>query len=208
MGCVRIKSQFDSGFVKKAYSMKINEEKIKEETLEEGFAETYLIDAGKIPFQDGLRQFCEENRCGQFNRNHSCPPVCGTEEEMWAKVRAFDKALIFVSRYSVKNAMDGAETSPLKKDHSKRARILIKRLVKEGLVPDKGLKILAGPCSFCAKCTLPEGKECTFPEERASCLSAYSVNVMKLAEEAGFELSWDLSQTTFIAMYVFNDTKE
>lgn len=181
------------------FDMKI----VSEEASKEKFSRVALIPAKEIVCQKGLRVFCEENRCGQFGRNHSCPPECGTEEEMAERLTRYDKALILVNAFEVKNALDGGETTPLKKQHSQKSRRFIKRLTKEGTLPDGGLMILAGPCSFCPECTLPEGKPCAYPKEQASCLSAYSINVMKLTEAAGFELSWELTQVTFVALYLF-----
>ena len=40
------------------------------------------------------RQFCEENLCGNFNVISSCPPACGTPEEMHRKALNYKKALI------------------------------------------------------------------------------------------------------------------
>lgn len=174
-----------------------------EEASREGFARLALIQAKDIVCQKGLRTFCEENRCGQFGRNHSCPPACGTEEEMAERLTRYEKALLLVNTFEVKNALDAGETTPLKKRHSQKSRRLISQLEAEGKLPEGGLMILAGPCSFCSRCTLPEGKPCAYPKEQASCLSAYSINVMKLTETAGFELSWDLSQVTFVALYLF-----
>ena len=41
-----------------------------------------VIDVSQIVFDAGFRKYCEENLCGQYNVNYSCPPQCGTPEEM------------------------------------------------------------------------------------------------------------------------------
>lgn len=50
--------------------------------LEEGFANAAIVDTKDIVFDPSFRPYCEENLCGQYNANYSCPPTCGTPEEM------------------------------------------------------------------------------------------------------------------------------
>ncbi len=51
------------------------------ELLEMARAEGFnaaMIDKANIPVNPAFRAFCEENRCGKYNANYSCPPNCGT----------------------------------------------------------------------------------------------------------------------------------
>ena len=41
--------------------------------VEEGFAGAAVIDTDKIVFDPMFRPLCEENLCGQYGVNHSCP---------------------------------------------------------------------------------------------------------------------------------------
>ena len=53
----------------------------------EGFAAAAVTDTDKIVFDPAFRPYCAENLCGQYGVNHSCPPDCGTPEEMKARVQ-------------------------------------------------------------------------------------------------------------------------
>ena len=47
-----------------------------------------------------------------------------------------------------------------------------------------------GGCSLCNPCKQVEGKPCVFPQKRLSCMSAYCIDVEKLAEHCGLEFAW------------------
>lgn len=56
--------------------------------LEEGFAAAEIVDTDQIIFDPSFRPYCEENLCGQYGANYSCPPSCGSPEAMKQKVLA------------------------------------------------------------------------------------------------------------------------
>ena len=64
------------------------------EALTLGFDNAAVIDVKDLVFVLEYRQFCEENLCGNFNVLSSCPPACGTPEEMHRKALNYKKALI------------------------------------------------------------------------------------------------------------------
>ena len=51
---------------------------------EEGFAAAVVTDTKDIPFDPSFRPLCAENLCGKYGANYSCPPDCGTPDEIAA----------------------------------------------------------------------------------------------------------------------------
>lgn len=182
-------------------------ERVKQKALEYGFTEAAVMDAKDLVFIPEYRMFCEENRCGNYGRNYACPPYCGTVEQMKEKTQKYRYVLVLETSIQVDDALDGSETTPLKKDHTGRSRAFIREMKQEGLLGE-GLSIMAGPCDVCKECMMPYQKPCPHPEQRASCLSAYSIDVGKLAEAAGMSFSWDMDQVSFFSMYLTNGGKE
>ena len=179
---------------------------LNELAKEYGFEGVGITTTDTIPFVPEFRENCEENLCGNYGRNYSCPPYCGTVEEMMAKVRSYRHAIVLKTAFEVDNALDGEAMKPLKKDHSQRSRLFFKQ-VKETYGITEDHMILAGPCGLCEKCRMPEDKPCPFEAERASCLSAYSINITTLAEELGMPISWDLDQVSFFSLYLWEKVK-
>ena len=54
--------------------------------VQEGFSSASVIDTSVIVFDASFRSYCMENLCGQYGANHSCPPLCGTPEEMKQRI--------------------------------------------------------------------------------------------------------------------------
>ena len=45
-----------------------------------GFSAAAVMDTKNLVFKPEYRVFCEENRCGNYDRNPACPPESGRNE--------------------------------------------------------------------------------------------------------------------------------
>ncbi len=161
-----------------------------------------VISVDQIIVRPEYRIFCEENACGNYGRNYSCPPASGTVTEMKERMMKFHHALVLSNSYYVENALDKKEAASLKKKHNQKIRSLIKSLRQENAL-DEYLLILGGPCTLCESCKMPEGKSCPFESERASCLSAYCIDVNALAHSCGMEISWSTDQISYFSLLLY-----
>ena len=62
----------------------------------------------------------------------------------------------------------------------------------------------ASGCSLCSPCRLALGEDCTFPELKYSCMSAYCIYVKDLAEKCGMDYTPGEGKISFFGMYVFD----
>lgn len=53
-----------------------------EEAKTLGFSDAAVMDTDNLVFMPEYRVFCEENACGNYDKNPACPPESGTVEEM------------------------------------------------------------------------------------------------------------------------------
>ena len=67
-----------------------------------------VLPAKEIPVDGSFRKFCEDNLCGKYNANYSCPPGCGTVEEVHQRLFAQEKALVVEMIWEV-NGFDDKE---------------------------------------------------------------------------------------------------
>ena len=148
------------------------------ETL--GFDQAALVDTENIVFEPSFRRFCEANLCGKYGANYTCPPDCGSAEEMRSRIRAYRKALVLQSRWEI-DGRDEEAVKPAKADHNRRTRTLMERGELEGLM------VGASGCNLCAPCLRVQGEPCRFPALRFSCMSAYCVHVAGLAGLCGMD---------------------
>lgn len=86
--------------------------------LQERFAAAVMVDTKDIVFDPIFRPCCEENLCGQYGVNYTCPPDCGSPEEMEARVRAHKRALVLQTIWEIPDPSDNAATKQAKKAHN------------------------------------------------------------------------------------------
>ena len=79
----------------------MNEKGIKELAIKEGFLFAEITDTENFVFDFSFRRYCEEDLCGLFGKNFSCPPSCGEPEELKQRVLKHKKALLQKLLYSI-----------------------------------------------------------------------------------------------------------
>lgn len=167
-----------------------------------GIDKAAVVEAEDLVFEYDFRKYCEMNNCGNYGKNYGCPPDCGTPEEMEAKARRYQKALVLQTIQPVNDIADPSETGPLKKKHNAVVRKFMDQLAEMGVT---GLPIMAGPCSQCKTCAKTEGESCRFPQRIASCLSAYGINVAKLCETCNIPWDYGKHKVGFFAIYMMEE---
>ena len=179
----------------------MTDEKMIQYAVEEGFAAAAIVDTTEIIFDPSFRPYCEENLCGQYGANYSCPPDCGSPEEMKQRVLAHKKALVLQTIWEVSDYSDMTVIKPAKIAHNQAEIRLVKRLRAEGC---DGFIVGASGCALCSPCAQICGEPCRFPEYQYSCMSAYCIFVKKLADACGMEYDCGEGLLAFFGMYVFD----
>ena len=62
-----------------------------------GFEEAGALNVEALEFLPEVRQMCAADRCRSFNRNWSCPPGCGTLEEIAERVKPYTRGILVQS---------------------------------------------------------------------------------------------------------------
>lgn len=166
----------------------------------EGFAAAEIVDTDKITFDPSFRPYCEENLCGQYGANYTCPPDCGSPEAMKQRILAHKHALVLQTIWEISDYTDKPAIKQAKGGHNQAAIRLMKQLRENG---HPGFLVGASGCSLCTPCKQKSGQPCTFPEYAYSCMSAYCIFVKKLADACGMEYDCGKGLLAFFGMYVF-----
>lgn len=177
----------------------MNEKKMQDMALEEGFTRACWIDVDRLVFDHDLRHYCVENTCGNYERNYACPPDCGSPEDMEKRVRSYKRALVLQTVQPVDSVMDTEQTKTARQFHNMITRELVTAYENMGI---QGLSVMAGPCSYCSKCARIEGQPCRFPEKAASCLSAYCIDAGAMAEECGMPYWCGNDEVPFFSIFL------
>lgn len=177
----------------------MNEEKLLQYAFEEGFAAAAMVSTDEIVFDPAFRPYCEENLCGQYGMNYSCPPDCGSPEEMERRIRAKKRALVLQTIWEISDYTDKAAIKEAKSAHN-AAQIRLARRLRAEACP--GFLVGASGCALCCPCAITKGEPCRFPEDSYSCMSAYCIFVRKLADRCGMEYNCGEGLLAFFGMYV------
>ena len=149
-----------------------------------GFTDAALMPVRELVIVPEYRVFCEENLCGNYNVLPACPPASGTVEEMTARVRQYETALVLMVEHTPKDYTDRQEQKAAKRHQNELTEQLINRMRENGTTDT--LMMGAGPW------------------KTASCMSAYCIFVRRLAEQCGMEYDCGPGLLAFFGMYVFD----
>lgn len=158
-----------------------------------------VIPAAQVPVDEKFRPYCEENLCGQYNANYSCPPVCGSAEQLHREILRGELAVILKSEWPIESYQDFRAIRRGKQSHN-RAMLRLKETLR--MAGYDGLCVGGSCCDLCDPCNMASGRPCAFPERRFSCMSAYCVDVAKLTRQCGLDFAWDTKKLHLCGMIV------
>lgn len=180
----------------------MTEEELLELAGKEGFSAA-LLPTEQIPVDPKFRVYCEENRCGRYNANYSCPPDCGTPEEMHQRILSEPDALIIASQWKIDGYGDKAGIQCAKEHHNAGVRRLLDAMGRAGF---QGFAVGYNECQLCSPCKRVNHGPCPFPDKRISCMSAYCVDVTELSKKCGLEFDWADTRLHLFGMIAFHRT--
>lgn len=158
------------------------------------------IDTADVVQDPSFRNFCEDNLCGKYNANYACPPDCGTVEQVQERLRSGKRALVLQTIWEIGSYDDKDEIQKSKKTHNAAILRFAEILRKEGI---NGFCLGYGGCALCDPCKRVNNEPCAHPEQKISCMSAYCIDVAKLAEECNLEFAWVPEKLFLLGMFVF-----
>ena len=138
-----------------------------------GFTQAALMPVSELVIVPEYRMFCEENLCGNYNVLPACPPASGTVEEMTARVRQHETALVLMIEHTPKDPMDKQEQKAAKRHQNELTEQLLALMMGAG------------------------------PWKTASCMSAYCVNAQKMADFVGMKCWENDGKTRYFSLILF-----
>lgn len=159
-----------------------------------------VIASENIPVDGKFRKFCEDNLCGKYNANYSCPPDCGTVEEVQARLASGKRALVLQTIWEIGSYENKQAILDSKKAHNAAILRFTEKLRQAGI---QGFCLGYGGCPLCDPCKRVENQPCAHPDKKISCMSAYCIDAAKLAEKCNLEFAWVPEKLFLFGMFVF-----
>ena len=141
-----------------------------------------IIPVTEIPFRPELRQACAQNVCGNYGKNWMCPPLVGEIEDLIARAKAHEHALIYNKVFPLEDSFDFEGMMAGQKQFKQDVRGIAQRAKAAFAAP---LLLGAGGCEHCEECAAKRGEPCVSPENAMASLESYGIQVSTLAALCG-----------------------
>lgn len=146
-----------------------------------------------------VRDMCADNKCGRYNKSWSCPPACGSLEELQEKIKAFSWGLLVQMTGEMEDDFDVETIEETEEKMKNSFRMLCDRLIDGG---ETCFPMGAGTCTRCAECTYPDAP-CRFPEKVFPSMEACGLWVSEVCETAGIPYYYGKGTITYSCCVLF-----
>jgi predicted metal-binding protein len=153
-----------------------------EEIAQPFFSEMKAVPSACITLSTEVRKLCEQNTCGYFGKNWTCPPAVDSIDIFRKKFEAYHTLLIVYRVYSVKSSFDweGMKNGAI----DFKDRLLAMKREMDAASPEAQFHVLgAGGCHLCEPCAYVEGEPCRNPDDAIVSMEACGIDVMRLMKE-------------------------
>ncbi len=158
-----------------------------------GFEHAGALCMSALKFEPKVREMCSSGRCHSYGRCWTCPPYCGTLEEIAAKATQYHRGFLLQSTGQLEDEFDVETMLKTEALHKKRFASFV-ALVRE-CVPNC-LPMAAGACGVCTSCTCPDAP-CRFPEQAIPSMEAYGLVVSQVCQDSGIPYYYGKGTLTY-----------
>jgi predicted metal-binding protein len=165
------------------------------EALASGFDHAAELNMGALEFLPEVREMCAADRCGSFGKCWTCPPGCGTLEEIKEKASRYKRGLLLQSTGRLEDDFDIETMEEVEKRHRESFLSFVRKIRKRfpGALP-----MGSGGCRICADCTYPDSP-CRYPELAFPSMEAYGLFVSRVCEKSGLPYYYGKRTITYTA---------
>ncbi|MBE6877784.1 MAG: DUF2284 domain-containing protein [Ruminococcaceae bacterium] len=162
-----------------------------------GASRAEYINTSEIVFNTDFRKSCEENKCGNYGKNYTCPPYAGTAQQLIEKVKSYSKAAVIVCTEKI-SGYDDVQGMQLANDRIAHIAQLADEYAQQ---KELDYMIIGGSnCKKCSPCRMVLGEKCPQPQKAFISLSAFCIDIAKLSESCNIQMVWDGSEISYFAM--------
>lgn len=163
-----------------------------------GFTSAGPLDVRTIRLYDEVRAMCSANACGQYARNWSCPPHCGSIQACREKIAGYKHGLLVQTVGEMEDCFDAEAIQQTERAHKAHFLALCDVLV--ALFP-KLLPLSAGCCTRCDICSCPDAP-CRFPEKKLSSMEAYGMMVQEVCKANNLAYYYGTNTIAFTSCFL------
>lgn len=163
-----------------------------------GFSDCGFFEPVRIKIMSEVRDMCAADSCGKYGKSWSCPPACGTLEEIKEKISAYAKGAALQTIEELEDQFDFETMQEAEARHKERLLELGARLfdLSDHII------LSSGACTLCRECTYPESP-CRFPDRMMPSMEAYGLMVSDICAASGLRYHNGEGTVTFTGCVLF-----
>ncbi|NLL45964.1 MAG: DUF2284 domain-containing protein [Clostridiales bacterium] len=173
--------------------------KIIEKALKAGFSDAAPLDLATLELREDVRAACAENKCGQYGKNWTCPPACGTLDDFRKLISDYKQGIIVQTYGELEDEFDFETTMELEKRHRQSMEKLANELSGRYSV----LALGAGACRVCQTCSYPN--PCVNEKRRISSMESLGLMVSDVCKKNHVEYYHGKGTQTFVGCFLIGD---
>lgn len=146
-----------------------------------GFEHVGPLNVAALEFNPAVRDMCAAGRCNMYGKCWTCPPGCGTLEEISVRAAAYRRGILLQSTGQMEDDFDVETMMDTEKLQKERFKVFVDKVREKypGCLP-----MSSGACTVCPICTYPDAP-CRFPQLAVPSMEAYGLVVSQVCEGSG-----------------------
>ena len=163
-----------------------------------GFMHWGTFPASELRFLQEVRDMCAADKCNAYGRSWSCPPACGTLEEIRGKAAMFTWGILLQTTAELEDDFDFEAMTEAMEQQKIHLDAFVAALDRN----EPYLVMAAGTCTRCATCSYPDSP-CRFPEKMYVSMEAYGLVVSEVCELARVPYYYGPKTITYSSCVLF-----
>ena len=168
------------------------------DALQAGFTHVGALDPKTIALKEDVREMCAQDLCGKYGKSWSCPPGCGTLEELGKIIHGYETGILVQTVAQLEDGFDFETMAAAEQAHKKTFTAFYR--VLRDRYPNV-LALGAGFCTVCAQCTYPDAP-CRFPAEKQVSMEACGIVVSQVLKDNGMAYHYGKNTISYTSCYL------
>lgn len=158
-----------------------------------GFEHFGMLNVPALEFNPAVRDMCAAGRCGMYGKCWTCPPGCGTLEEIAERAAQYKRGVLLQTIGEMEDDFDVEVMMGSEVLQKERFKAFVTELRES--YPDC-LPMSSGACTMCPTCTYPDAP-CRAPHLAIPSMEAYGLVVSKTCEDSGMKYYYGPQTITY-----------
>lgn len=162
--------------------------------LDSGFTHAVPLDTTTISLKQEVRDMCK-NGCQQYARRWSCPPGCGSLNELREMICHYKKGILVQTVTELEDEFDWDGMIKAQNRHQEHFHLFLEKLCAFN---PEFLPLGTDCCMICKTCSYPDAP-CRFPQKKISSMEACGMVVSEVCRQNRLKYYYGPNTIAYVA---------